>query len=251
MLQVGDVGIPEAAVDPQQNHRLHRQRSGVEQPADFVSREDLLATFCLVLSEYASARLLELRSEADRAVNKAVLETVLEDHLNAGDHFRKPNRSPALSQFRPQRFEVIGGEIVHEPFLAECVADEVGRLLVFEKRSPGNLTGLQPAMLRGVESVAEFLDRQAVLVLNAGSSISVKIFGLRLVDFKCILPTVIRHPLHLAVDAATPVSEVNQLTPDFLHPLPRRMRRQREIRVRLRRNENAFALPLFWGGFFE
>src|SRR6185312_9245776 len=186
-----------------------------------------------MLPQHGAARFREFGAVADWPVNQRVVEGELEDALDAGDRDVEPDRPPALSHRHSQRGEVLGCQPVDGLILAEVDHDEIGNLPVVREHPPTDLTCLQLPRLRGQKSIAEIGDGEAIAREPRGSP-GVEIVGLNLILFECLLPTVALDPLHTTVYYPAPAPEVVDLAANLLHPLPARVRRQREFRVGLR-----------------
>ena len=88
-------------------HRIELHRGGIHQKQDFIGFQYVLAVSCFVPAYDRLARLFELRSITNRAINQSVVKRTLEYAFNAGDLVSEMHWPTPLGNAGPQRLEVV------------------------------------------------------------------------------------------------------------------------------------------------
>jgi hypothetical protein len=218
---VATVGVPEAAVNPQQDHCSHRRAGSGKQAPHCIGGEQLGAFLGAVDAHHLAGRPLESWPVAHRAVDQAVVPGELERHPSPLDDVAERDRPPLLPQLPPQPGKIVGAQVGHEPALPDVGDDEVAVGLVVLPGAVGQLAGFDQGALRVEELVAQFLDRDAFGRLPG---LAAGVQGVLLFQV-----------LRQRGVGVGPRAEVVQLAPNLLGPAPGGVREEWEIGVGLAR----------------
>src|ERR1019366_3361596 len=96
------IRIAERSIDAEQNHRLERYASGVDESAQLVCLEHAFAVLGSVLAHDALGRLLEFLAELNWLIYPSLTERVLENRADLLDFVAEPDGPVLLRQVSPK-----------------------------------------------------------------------------------------------------------------------------------------------------
>ena len=163
--KVGTIALAETAVDAQQNHRLQLDRRGIDDAADFVSVEVLLAMRRFRLSLGLLIRFCELRTELHDVLNEIIAHTALEEHARHPDVFCQPIDAVNLRKRGPQIGKVERADIRNRAVLSDFVCNGLADHHVVSEGVCGEFSGVHTSPRGGQKRIRQNLDGQFAIGL--------------------------------------------------------------------------------------